>query len=126
MTNIPPSPPEPLATVLQRVGREISSLQTVVLDIERLVGRMMGERDDVATLAPYIVELQQLDALAQRIAGVGDYLNALACDLPADWRVDAHAPARRLGLSEQVSRLTDAAWLPADDADLTSDPLFAA
>jgi hypothetical protein len=112
--------------VLERVGREISSLQTVVLDVERLVGRMMGERDDVNALAPYIVELQQLDALAQRIAGVGDYLNALACDLPAEWRVDAHAPARRLGLSEQANRLTGAALLTADDADLNSDPLFAA
>ena len=120
---------EPLAAVLERVGREIGSLQAVVHDVEHLVGDMMSGRGDAPTvgaLAPYMVELQQLDALAQRIAGVGDYLKALAQDLPADWMVDAHAPARRLGLSDQKNRLTGAELMTADDADQNSDPLFAA
>lgn len=117
---------EPLARVLERVGREISSLQAVVHDVEHLVSDMMAGRGDVGVLAPYMVELQQLDALAQRIAGVGDYLEALAQDLPPGWQVDAHAPARRLGLSDQKNRLTGAELMTDDDADLNSDPLFAA
>ena len=124
--NKPNPAAEPLASVLERVGREISSLQTVVHDVEHLVSDMMGGRGDIGALAPYMVELQQLDALAQRIAGVGDYLKALAHDLPADWEVDAHAPARRLGLSDQKNRLTGAELMTAVDADLNSDPLFAA
>lgn len=99
-------PKQALATVLERVRAELSGMQQLMLDVEHMVARMMAKQSDADVLHAYVIEVQQLDVLAQRIAGLGEYVGELASVMPQDWEVDPSEAATILKLADQMKRLT--------------------
>jgi hypothetical protein len=92
-----------VAGTLQRTSQELHGLADVADGIQALVGELLVGRKsgDVGSL----LQLQRLDHLRQSIAGIGDFLEALAVTAPKHWALDATAASRVVKVSELGRRL---------------------
>ena len=93
----------PVAGTLQRTSQELRGLADVADGIQSLVGELLVDRKsgDMGSL----LQLQRLDHLRQSIAGIGDFLEALAATAPKHWLLDAAAASRVVSVSELGRRL---------------------
>ncbi|MFN3890852.1 MAG: hypothetical protein ACK4MV_10685 [Beijerinckiaceae bacterium] len=98
---------EPVSAVLGRVGAELLDLKLIAEDIESIVAALLDRESDQEIIKTFLVEVQQLDLLVQRIAGVGSYISDLALQAPREWRVDPCQSASGLQLGDQVSWLVN-------------------
>lgn len=94
---------EPLAAVLARVGCELATVAHAIdhmqADIGALTWHTAGRDPD------YVRAMQEVDHSAQLLAGLADFLHAIAQETPADWRLDPNAAADVVRLSELSVRL---------------------
>jgi len=115
---------ETLATVLERVRAELTGLQQLMQDVEHMVAKMVARQSDAEVLHAFVIEVQQLDVLAQRIAGLGEYVGELASAMPEDWEVDPSEAAITLKLADQMKRLTGLEVNEGDAGDPNEDIFF--
>jgi len=99
----PASTTAPVTEILGRVAQELR--QAAVL-IERTpicsehVKEGVGVQD-----SQYLRAMQGLDHSSQRLAGIADFLTALADRAPAHWHLDTHLAAQVVTLAELAQRL---------------------
>ena len=94
-----------LTDTLERTTRELRAIAASVDELEHVVGAALTlERSDTPSNS-HILELQSLDVVRQRVAGIADFLEALNETIPQAWRVDAGAASRVITLSEMAARL---------------------
>ncbi len=87
-----------LPCVVRDVGQELKRLgELAALLQDRLCG-MAPDNEG-------IVAMQSLDAIAQGVSGVAEFLTVLASDLPADYRPDLARALRTVRLSSLADRL---------------------
>ena len=87
-----------LTQTLERVTRELRAIVGNIEVLERALGEAYHARDTP------IREIQDLDAIRQRVGGVADFLDALNEALPAG-NVNANAAARVVTLADMAARL---------------------
>ena len=114
---------EPIGIVLARLQAELNAIGRQVDNNQAVIARATwaqasGDED-------YVRAMQDADLNAQRIAGVADFLRAIADALPVDWRIDTRAATSQLKLGEQVRsigtanlKLATADALDSGDVDL--------
>jgi hypothetical protein len=88
-----------LTETLERVTRELRAIVGNIEDLERALGEAYHARDTP------IREIQDLDAIRQRVGGVANFLDALNEALPAAGSVNANAAARVVTLADMAARL---------------------
>jgi hypothetical protein len=93
----------PVAGTLDRTSTELRKLASVADGLQHLVSQMLP--DHRATDIASLIELQRLDYLRQSIAGIADFLEALATKVPPHWSLDAKAASQAVSLSELALRL---------------------
>jgi hypothetical protein len=93
----------PVAGTLDRTSGELRRLASVADSIQHIVSELLPEHrtSDITSL----IELQRLDYLRQSIAGIADFLGALAATVPPHWSLDAKAASEAVTLSELALRL---------------------
>lgn len=101
----------PVAGTLHRASRELRGLAGATDGIQCLVSELL--LDHKSTDVTSLLELQRLDHLRQSIAGIADFLEALAAAAPPHWLLDAKAASQAVTVSELAWRLA-----PALDARL--------
>jgi soluble cytochrome b562 len=93
----------PLADVTMAVQTELTRLAALAVDIQESCGDALVQ---AAMTQPEILsKAQGLDLLTQHLAGVADFLEALAPQLPRDWSVDTAPAARAVRLSDLSAQL---------------------
>jgi hypothetical protein len=97
---------EPLANALGRTTSELRAIVASVDDLEHAVGAMLSPSPTPSNT--HIQELQSLDMIRQRVAGIADFLEALNETVPEIWRVDANSAARLVTLADMAARLSGA------------------
>jgi hypothetical protein len=93
----------PVAGTLDRTSSELRRLVSVTDGVQHLVSQML--LDHRATDITSLIELQRLDYLRQSIAGIADFLEALAATAPPHWSLDVKAASQAVTLSELALRL---------------------
>jgi hypothetical protein len=96
----------PVAGTLDRTSGELRRLAAVTDGIQHLVSQMV--LDHTASDVTSLLELQRLDYLRQSIAGIADFLEALAAAAPPHWSLDAMTASQAVNLSELALRLASA------------------
>jgi hypothetical protein len=93
----------PVAGTLDRASGELRRLVAVTDGVQHLVSQMLLDHraNDITSL----IELQRLDFLRQSIAGIADFLEALAATAPPHWSLDVKAATQAVTLSELALRL---------------------
>jgi hypothetical protein len=95
------------APVTDILGRVAAELRQAALVIDRTpvctehVKHRIGAED-----SEYLRAMQGLDHSAQMLAGLADFLSALADRAPAHWRIDPHPASQVVTLAELASRLS--------------------
>jgi soluble cytochrome b562 len=93
----------PMADVTKAVQTELTRLAALAVDIQESCGEALVQ---AAMERPEILaKAQGLDLLTQHLAGVADFLEALAPHLPPDWSVDTAPAARAVRLSDLSAQL---------------------
>ena len=109
---------KPLATVrpltesLTLVADEVDDLVRLGETVQTVISRLAvgaGGLPDVALM----VDAQAADLLSQRLAGLADFVRALADAAPCDLSADIEDAVRALTLSEQARRLAGPVVAPA-------------
>ncbi len=80
-----------IATVLARVTGELRRIETRLPKLEHAIGDVV--LDAQSSLSRRFHDLQELDRARQEVAGVVEFLDNLAADLPPEWLVNAGARA---------------------------------
>lgn len=106
-----PAAARPLSESLDLVAREVTDLVTVGDQLQDLISRLAAAAGRVDPAA--MMEAQAVDLLSQRLAGLADFLRALANAAPADVAADIDKALRVLTLTAQAQRLSSGA---SDDA----------
>ena len=94
-----------LTSTIERTTRELRAIAASVDELEHVVGAALTLAGSGAPSNSHILELQSLDVVRQKVAGVADFLDALNETIPQAWRVDAEAAARVITLSDMAARL---------------------
>jgi hypothetical protein len=94
--------PESLQNVLARLGAECAELGQLAEQLQAVLGPALLRIVDDADCHRNV---QSLDLMAQRLAGVAAFLTALRAQVPPAWSADADAAARGVTLSELARRL---------------------
>ena len=92
------------ARVLNGTSRELRTLAAMTIQIQCLVSQLALEIASTDTTS--LQGLQQLDHVAQGIAGIASFLEALAATAPANCQLDAVSAARSVNVSDLASRLS--------------------
>jgi hypothetical protein len=94
----------PMADVLDRVASELRQA-AVLIDQTPVctehVKEGMGSADQ-----HYVRAMQSLDHSAQKLAGLADFLSALAAGAPSHWRIDPATASKVITLAELANRLS--------------------
>ena len=88
---------QPLADVLYAAARESSDLGALACTLQDTLSPLHATAG---------AGLQALDDMTQRLAGMANFLAALASGVPADWACDASTAGEVVSLSSLASRLT--------------------
>lgn len=93
----------PVTEILVRVAEE---LREAAVLIERTPICTEHVKDGIgAEDIGYLRAMQGLDHSSQRLAGLADFLSALADRAPAHWQMDTHLAAQVVTLAELAHRL---------------------
>ncbi len=112
-------PQAPIGDVLGRVSHELAHLGRQLDDLEAVIGPLIlaaGRRE-----ADVLHHAQGFDHIGQKLAGLADFLAALAPFASSQWLVDPSAAARVFTLADLAARLKasgDAPQIYADPASL--------
>ncbi|WP_374469877.1 hypothetical protein [Phenylobacterium sp.] len=104
-----PDTTQPLEAVLTACAAELEELSGRCEALQAALSRALSQG---------AADAQALDLITQRTAGLADFLENVAGALPADWRVDADAAARKLTLGDLAAALTGRARTAADPGEL--------
>jgi hypothetical protein len=97
---------EPIADVLARVRSELDQIANSIDNMQAVVGELTW---DLARQDPeYLKAMQSVDHSAQIVAGLGEFLVALAKDAPAEWRLNPGAASKIVRLADLAARLATA------------------
>jgi hypothetical protein len=97
---------EPIADVLARVRDELDMIAGSIDNMQSVIGELTW---DLASQDPhYMKAMQSVDHSAQIVAGLGEFLVALAQEAPNDWRLDPSAASKIVRLADLASRLASA------------------
>jgi len=94
---------QPLVDILQATARETSEIAGLACSLQSALSPLRTAAEQGRHAA---IELQSLDVITQRLAGISDFLNALALRLPPHWMCDVAAAARVVTLSDLALRLS--------------------
>lgn len=101
-----------LGDVLDRISRELISLEGMMREMYPIVEMLVAETDDFNS----ILAMQNIDRIEQTLTGLSSFMQAIATDAPADWKLDVAPAAGVLGLSDLAHRLsTQNPHQPKDD-----------
>jgi len=98
---------EPAAEIARRVARELRDLCAVAAKIECAVGGLLLIAGGGG--AHNHRDLQALDALAQSLYGLAQFLDQTAEHMPQEWQFDPMPAAAALKLRDLAARLAPAA-----------------
>lgn len=105
---------EPLADVLTRVRNELDQIASSIDNMQAVVGELTW---DLARQDPhYMRAMQSVDHSAQVVAGLGEFLVALAKDAPSEWKLDSQAAAKIVRLADLAARLASSQQASQADA----------
>jgi hypothetical protein len=94
----------PVTDILGRVAEELRQAALVIdrtpVCTEHVKDSIGGEDSE------YLRAMQGLDHSAQMLAGLADFLSAIADRAPAHWRIDPHPASQVVTLAELASRLS--------------------
>jgi len=76
-----------IATVLARVTGELRRVEARLSTVEHAIGDVF--LDAQSSLSQRFHDLQELDRARQEVAGLAEFLDNLAADVPSEWLVDA-------------------------------------
>ena len=76
-----------IATVLARVTGELRRVEARLSTVEHAIGDVV--LDAQSSLSQRFHDLQELDRARQEVAGLAEFLDNLAADVPSEWLVDA-------------------------------------
>jgi hypothetical protein len=97
---------EPIADVLGRVRRELDLIAGSIDNMQAVVGELTW---DLASQDPhYMRAMQSVDHSAQVVAGLGEFLVALAEAAPSEWKLDPAAASKIVRLADLAARLATA------------------
>jgi hypothetical protein len=85
-----------IATVLARVTGELRRIETRLAKLEHAIGDVV--LDAQSSLSQRFHDLQELDRARQEVAGVVEFLDNLAADLPPEWLVNAGGASLSIAL----------------------------
>ena len=112
--------PEQISDVLARVQAELDDIARRVDHNQAMIARTtwdVGSADQ-----DYVRAMQDADLSAQRIAGVAEFLRALADAAEPGWRIDTSAATQAIKLTELVRSIGTAGLIvQAKDEDATGD-----
>jgi hypothetical protein len=98
---------------LDLVAEEASDLVTLGDQLQGVISRLVaGALPDDPTL---LVDAQAADLLSQRLAGLANFVRALADAAPAGLAADIETAVRTLTLAEQARRLSGPSPAPAPE-----------
>jgi hypothetical protein len=106
----------PLPVLLARVAEELGALGGLAEDLQAAVGELA--RSAMADAAA-VEDVQQMDALAQRLQALSAFTGRISGAAPASWRVDAGPAIAAVPLSALAARL--AGVEPAGDDEPSGD-----
>jgi hypothetical protein len=92
-----------LADVLGRVRCELAAVAHAIDHMQSEIGALT--RQSAGRDPDYIRAMQEVDHSAQLLAGLADFLGAVAQMTPAGWRLDPNAASEIVRLSELSARL---------------------
>jgi len=95
---------EPVGVILLRASAELRELVSLSDRIQVVIGGLIEENG--AEFSDELYQLQSLDCLRQTIAGIADFIEALATDVPSQWSADVKHAAQSVCLSDLRSRLS--------------------
>jgi hypothetical protein len=75
-----------IATVLARVTGELRRIEARSSNVEHAIGDVV--LDAQSWLSQRFHDLQELDRARQEVAGLAEFLDNLAADVPSEWLVD--------------------------------------
>ncbi len=90
---------EILGTVAEELRQAALRIDQMPVCTEHLKERMSAEDSN------YLRAIQSLDHSAQKLAGLADFLSALADRAPPHWLLDTHIAAQVVTLAELAERL---------------------
>lgn len=101
VASLPPS--VPMSDVLGRIGHELGHLARLLEHLQNVVGPLVKEAagQDVFVLH----HVQSFDDIGQRVAGLSDFIAALAPATPCDLLVDPAKAADCVKLADLADRL---------------------
>ncbi len=112
--------PEQISDVLARVQAELDDIARRVDHNQAMIARTtwdVGSADQ-----DYVRAMQDADLSAQRIAGVAEFLRALADAAEPGWRIDTSAATQAIKLTELVRSIGTAGLIvQAKDEDAAGD-----
>lgn len=98
-----PSHHEQLRKVLLRIETE---LQHIARAIDTSQGHVAAAAGALALNdAAFSRAMQEADLLSQMIAGIGEFMHAVAAGIPEEWEVDTHGATSLLKLAELERRI---------------------
>ena len=101
---------ESISDVLSRVRDELDQIASSIDNMQAVVGELTW---DLARQDPeYLKAMQSVDHSAQVVAGLGDFLVALAKDAPSDWKLNPAAASKIVRLADLAARLATSSSLP--------------
>jgi hypothetical protein len=100
----PDSPPlSPIGETLRRVTDELRKVTRRLERVDNAVGRLVF--DAASTRGAHFHDLQDLDRAKQEVAGIADFLERLARDMPAEWVADSNNASLLIDLHELAASL---------------------
>lgn len=92
-----------LSEVLGAVSTEIDDLWSAADRLQALVGELMS-RSKAVLDTEMMMEAQTLDAMAQRLSALSEFLEALRPAVPDAWVIDPTTAAQGLSLADSARR----------------------
>lgn len=106
---------EPILEVLARIRVELEEIARRIDRNQSLIARTTWAHG--AADADYVKAMQDADLSAQRIAGLANYIHAIAEASQPHWRVETNTATSRLTLAEMARSMSAPEHSPAYVAD---------
>jgi len=85
-----------LATVLARVTGELRRVEARLSNVEHAIGDVVLHAQ--SSRSQRFHDLRELDRARQEVAGLAEFLDNLAADVPSEWLVDAFGASLSIAL----------------------------
>lgn len=104
LKHAPPDLDRSLSEVLEAVGRETLHLHNAAVRLQTMAGDLI-DRAGLPADDPLFEEAQALDALAQKLDALTEFLARLSQGAPAAWRLDIADAIGQVFLTDLAHRL---------------------